>query len=71
MLPVCKCNQTKYLCGIKIYKNKDKFKYIDLVHFKLSSVGEDTNRGCAQWSVSPPTTISSVIWKFEMHLINR
>jgi hypothetical protein len=36
------------------------------VHFKLSPVGEDTNRGCPPWAVSSLPTSSPAMRKFEM-----
>jgi hypothetical protein len=37
------------------------------VHFKLSPVGGDTNRGVRRGRVSPPPTKSKVLRQFEMH----
>ncbi|HEV8083910.1 MAG TPA: hypothetical protein VGP55_11940 [Chitinophagaceae bacterium] len=40
---------------------------VRLVHFKLSPVGGDTNRGWPSWAVSPPPTRSTAKRQFEMH----
>jgi hypothetical protein len=45
------------------------FAMIGWVHFKLSPVGGDTNRGSAPWAVSPPPTIRWMMRQFEMHPI--